>query len=359
MRNYTLATLAALSTVLMSGAALAQTAWDMPTPYPEGTFHTQNVMEFAEDIEAATDGEITITVHPAGSLYKHPEIKNSVRRGLAPIGEVLISRLSNEDPIFAADAIPFLASGYDASRALYDATRPMLEEKLAEQGLTFLYAVPWPAQGLYTKEEVTSADDLQGVKMRAYNASLEQLSTLLGAVPTQVEVPDIPTAFSTGRVDAMITSPSTGANSKAWDFVSNYYDTQAWLPKNMVIVNTDAFEALTDEQQGAVMEAAAAAETRGWEMSEAEATSKTQELADNGITVADPSPELMEAFNAAGETMAAEWAESVGEAGPEIVEKVQMAASSGGAMSGDDTMDGDAMADDTMADDTMESTDSN
>ena len=338
MRNIVMtAALAAFGTV---GAAYAETKWDMPTPYPEATFHTQNIMQFAKDIEEATGGEIAITVHPAGSLYKHPEIKNAVRKGLAPIGEVLISRLSNEDPIFAADAIPFMASGYDASKALYDATRPMLEEKLSEQGLTFLYAVPWPPQGLYTKAEIKSADDLKGVKMRAYNAALEQLSTLVGAVPTQVEVPDIPTAFQTGRVDAMITSPSTGANSKAWDFLSNYYDTQAWLPKNMVVVNTSVLDALTDEQKQAVMDAAAAAETRGWEMSAAEATSKTQELADNGIVVADPSPELLEAMNAAGETMAAEWAASVGEAGQEILDKV--------AMAGSMKMDGDAMKDEAM-----------
>ena len=303
----------------LSTAAHSQTVWDMPTPYPEGTFHTQNVMEFASEIEAATGGSLSLTVHPAGSLYKHPEIKNSVRRGLAPIGEVLISRLSNEDPIFAADAIPFLAAGYEAARSLYDATRPMLEEELAGQGLTFLYAVPWPPQGLYTKAPVAGPDDLQGVKMRAYNASLEQLSTLLGAVPTQVEVPDIPTAFATGRVDAMITSPSTGANSKAWDFVTHYYDTQAWLPKNMVVVNTAAFEALTDAERQAVLDAAAAAETRGWAMSEEEAVAKTQELADNGIQVSDPSPELMDAFNAAGDTMSAEWAQSLGESGQTIL----------------------------------------
>ena len=336
MRNVMMT--AAVLAMTTGGTALAETKWDMPTPYPEATFHTQNIMEFAKEVGEATGGEIAITVHPAGSLYKHPEIKNSVRRGLAPIGEVLISRLSNEDPIFAADAIPFLASGYEASKALYDATRPMLEEKLAEQGLTFLYAVPWPPQGLYTKAEVTTADDLKGVKMRAYNAALEQLSNLVGAVPTQVEVPDIPTAFATGRVDAMITSPSTGANSKAWDFLSNYYDTQAWLPKNMVIVNTEAFEALTAEQQEAVKAAAAAAEERGWTMSEEEATAKTQELADNGIAVADPSEDLMAALNAAGEQMAAEWAESVGDAGAEIIEKVSMSASEAGAMEKDETM---------------------
>ena len=319
----------------MAGTAFAETKWDMPTPYPEATFHTQNIMQFAKDVEEATGGEIAITVHPAGSLYKHPEIKNSVRRGLAPIGEVLISRLSNEDPIFAADAIPFLASGYEASKALYDATRPLLEEKLAEQGLTFLYAVPWPPQGLYTKAEIATADDLKGVKMRAYNAALEQLSTLVGAVPTQVEVPDIPTAFATGRVDAMITSPSTGANSKAWDFLSNYYDTQAWLPKNMVIVNADAFNALPEEQQQAIKDAAAAAEERGWQLSEEEATSKTQELADNGIAVADPSEELLAALNEAGQQMATEWAESVGDAGAGILGKV----SGDAMMEKDETME--------------------
>ncbi|MEC9469112.1 MAG: TRAP transporter substrate-binding protein DctP, partial [Pseudomonadota bacterium] len=181
-------------------------------------------------------------------------------------------------------------------------------------------AVPWPPQGIYAKKEITKGDDLKGLKFRAYNTATERLAQLAGAVPTQVEVPDIPTAFSTGRVEAMITSPSTGANSKAWDFLSHYHDTQAWLPKNMVFVNKGAFDALSDDEKAAVLEAADVAEKRGWEASKVETKTQTQVLVDNGITVVQPSSELIQDLAAIGETMAAEWQEEAGETGQAVLE---------------------------------------
>ncbi len=245
-------------------SASAQTKWDMPVPYGDTNFHTQNIVQFAEDVKSATDGGLEITVHSNGSLFKHPDIKNAVRQGLAQIGEILGSRLSNEDPIYEVDSIPFLATSYDDAKKLYDASKDQLAAKLQEQGLQLLFSVPWPPQGIYTQKEISSVDDLKGLKMRAYNAATERLAQLAGSLPTQVEVPDLPTAFATGRVEAMITSPSTGANSKVWDFLSHYSDAQAWLPRNMVFVNKAAFDALPEDQQAAVLEAAATAETRGW-----------------------------------------------------------------------------------------------
>ena len=183
--------------------------------------------------------------------------------------------------------------------------------------------MPWPGQSLYLTEEVTDPAALQGVSFRAYNTATERLAELLGMVPTQVEAGDIPTAFATGRVDAMMTSPSTGVSSQAWDFSNVYVDVQAWLPKNVVFVNTDAFEALPQEQRDAIMEAAAAAETRGWEMSEAETATQIDMLAENGMTVTEPSPELADALAAAGETMAQEWQERAGESGTTILESYQ------------------------------------
>ncbi|MBS8228531.1 C4-dicarboxylate ABC transporter substrate-binding protein [Vannielia litorea] len=292
----------------------------MPTPYGDSVFHTANIIEFAADVGEATGGELEITVHSAGSLFAHPEIKDSVRRGLAPIGELLMSRLANEDAIFAIDSIPFLASNYDEAEKLWAASRPMVEEKLAAQGLTLLFAVPWPGQSLYTKEPVESTADLEGAAFRAYNNATERLAQLMGAVPTQIETGDIPTAFSTGRADAMITSPSTGVSSQAWDFVSTYTELQAWLPKNMVVVNTGAFEALPEEVQAAVMEAAAAAETRGWEMSKAETAEKVAELEANGMAVMMPSDTLKGELAAIGETMTAEWLEEAGEEGQSVVD---------------------------------------
>lgn len=307
---------------VLAGPALAET-WDMPTPYGDSVFHTQNVMQFAEDVAEATDGELEITVHSAGSLFAHPEIKDSVRRGLAPIGETLMSRLANEDPIFGIDSIPFLAASYEDAGKLWEASRPVVEEKLAEQGLTLLYAVPWPGQSLYTQEEVESTADLEGEAFRAYNTATERLAQLMGAVPTQIETGDIPTAFSTGRVDAMITSPSTGVSSQAWDFVSVYTDLQAWLPKNMIIVNTRAFEALPDEVQTAVMEAAASAETRGWEMSSAETADQIATLKENGMTVTTPSDTLSEELAEIGETMTQEWLNEAGEEGQAVIDAYQ------------------------------------
>ena len=304
-------------------SASAQTKWDMPVPYGDTNFHTQNIVQFADDVKTATNGGLEITVHSNGSLFKHPDIKNSVRQGLAQIGEILGSRLSNEDPIYEVDSIPFLATSYDDAKKLYDASKDQLAAKLQEQGLQLLFSVPWPPQGIYTQKEISSVDDLKGLKMRAYNAATERLAQLAGSLPTQVEVPDLPTAFATGRVEAMITSPSTGANSKVWDFLSHYSDAQAWLPRNMVFVNKAAFDALPEDQQAAVLEAAATAETRGWEASVKETMEKTQVLKDNGITVTAPSAELKEGLAAIGAEMSAEWAEKAGDEGKAILEAYQ------------------------------------
>ncbi|EDM30322.1 DctP (periplasmic C4-dicarboxylate binding protein) [Roseovarius sp. TM1035] len=291
----------------------------MPTPYGDSVFHTQNIVQFAEDVAAATNGELTITVHSAGSLYAHPEIRDSVRRGLAPIGEILMSQLANEDAVFGVDSVPFLAASYDDAKKLWDASRDEVTARLAEQGLTLLFAVPWPGQSLYLTEEVTALDQMKGVSFRAYNTATERLAQLMGAVPTTVEAGDIPTAFSTSRVAAMITSPSTGVSSQAWDFVSHYIDTQAWLPKNMVFVNTSAFEALSEAQQQALFEASVTAEARGWQMSMAETDEKIAILKENGMQVSTPSEDLANGLREIGETMANEWKASAGDVGVAIL----------------------------------------
>lgn len=293
--------------------------WDMPTPYGEKNFHTVNIKQFAEDVKVATGGTLEIKVHSGGSLFKHPEIKNAVRGGQVPIGEFLLSRLSNEDAVFQVDSVPFLATDYNAASKLWSASKPHIEELLAKQGLKVLFSVPWPPQGVYAKKQLNSVDDLKGVKFRAYNTATEQLAKLAGAVPTQVEVPDIPQAFATGRVDAMITSPSTGANTKAWDFVSHFHHTQAWLPKNIVVVNKKAFARLDAKTQEAVLKAAKTAEQRGWQASKAETDAKIKILRENGMQVHTPSAKLMKGLQDIGKTMTDEWANKAGPKGTAIV----------------------------------------
>ncbi|TFH86827.1 C4-dicarboxylate ABC transporter substrate-binding protein [Billgrantia azerbaijanica] len=305
--------------------AQAATEWDMPTPYGDRTFHTVNIREFADDVREATDGELDITVHSNGSLIGHAEIKNSVRRGIVPIGELIMSRLANENPVFEVDSVPYLASSYEDARVLWEASREVIAEELAEQRLRLLFAVPWPPQGIYTQEEVDEPQDLQNLSMRAYNAASERLAQLAGAVPTQVEVPDIPTAFSTGRVGAMITSPATGADTKAWDYLSHFNHAQLWLPKNMVIVSERAFSQLDEATRQAVLDAAAEAESRGWEMSRQETEEALEVLKENGIQVSTPTPELAAKLEEIGATMTEEWVERAGAQGAAILEAYRAA----------------------------------
>ncbi|MBB5514469.1 TRAP-type C4-dicarboxylate transport system substrate-binding protein [Rubricella aquisinus] len=296
---------------LAAGLSLAVSAhaqsWDMPTPYGDSTFHTQNIAQFAADVSAATDGGMTITVHSAGSLFPHSEIKNAVRSRQVQIGEFFLSRLSNEDLAYGMDSQPFLATSYDEAERLWAAQKPVVSALLEEQGLMPLFSVPWPAQGLYTNGEIATVDDLSGLRFRAYNAALEEFATLAGAAPVQVEASNIPQAFSTGQVAAMITSPSTGVNSKAWDFVTHYTPINAWVPKNIVVVNKREFDRLSDDVQSAILNAAEVAEQRGWDMSKAEASQQTAALAENGIVVYEPSAELVSGLQAIGATMLENW----------------------------------------------------
>ncbi len=309
--------------LVMAWGAKAATTWDMPTPYPDKTFHTQNIMMFADDVAKATGGALQIKVHSAGSLFKHSEIKNAVRGGQVPIGEFFLSTLSNENPVFGADSLPFLATNYDEAKKLWDAQRPIITKLLEKQGLMPLFSVPWPPQGLYTKKAINTVDDLKGIKFRAYNATLELFANKIGAAPTQVEVPDIPQAFATGQVEAMITSPSTGANSKAWDFVNYYTDIQAWLPKNIVVVNKRAFRKLDKKAQQAVLAAAQKAESRGWEMSKKETAEKTAILKANGMKVVTPSPELMAGLKNVGKEILVDWQKTAGPEGAELLKAYQ------------------------------------
>ncbi|MGB7540488.1 MAG: TRAP transporter substrate-binding protein [Burkholderiales bacterium] len=322
IRTLTAAALA-LASSLVSSLAMAQTKWDMPTPYPDGNFHTKNARQFADDVAKATGGKLAINIHSNGSLIKHPEIKRAVQTGQVPAGEVLISVLANESPLFALDSNPFLANSYAKEAKLWRIARPYLDKYLDAQGIRLLYSVPWPPQGVYAKKEINSIADLKGAKFRTYSPTTSRLAELTGAIPTTVQVPDIPQAFKTGLVDSMITSGATGVDTQAWDYLSHYYDTQAFLPQNMVIVNKDAWGKLSAAEQKAVLDAARAAEARGWKTSEAENEGYVKTMASHGIKIMKPSAKLTAEFETIGRQMSGEWAKKAGPEGEAILKAFQ------------------------------------
>lgn len=306
--------------VVLGTPAWAQTRWDMPTPYPENNFHTINIKQFADDVRAATKDKLDIKVHSAGSLIGSKEIKNAVRGGQVPIGEFILSILSNENPIYEVDSLPFLASSYPDAKKLWAASKPTTERLLERENLKVLFSVPWPPQDLWAKKEIKSTADLRGLKFRTYNPTTTRLAQLAGAIPTQIESKEIAQAFATGRVDSMITSSSFGVSIKASDYLTHLYKVHGWLPKNIVVVNKDAFAKLDKSLQGAVLEAAKKAEERGWKMSEEDTAKALKTLAQAGMQVAEPTPELTKGLKDIGATLASEWAKSAGKDGQAILD---------------------------------------
>jgi len=300
-------------------SAQAQTKWDLPAAYPASNFHSVNLNQFATEVAAASGGKLTITVHPGASLFKAPEIKRAVQGGQAQIGEILLVNFQNEWQLFGADGMPFLATSYDDAFKLYQAQKPLLEKKLAEQGMMLLYSVAWPPQGLYSKKPINSAADLRGIKWRAYSPATTDIARLVGAQPVTVQAAELSQALATGVVEANMTSGATGVDSKFYEHMKHYYDVQAWLPKNAVIVNKRAFDALDKATQDALLKAGADAEKRGWEASKKVNTDTLAVLKANGMTVEPPSAQLKADLQKVGETMLKEWTDKAGADGQALL----------------------------------------
>lgn len=309
----------AAAALALSGAANAA-SWNMTAEQPDANYLTQNARQFAEDVKKATDGALDIRVQSNSTLLKRPEVKRGVQQGVVQIGEVLVAALGNEDALFEVDSVPLLASSFDESEKLWKATRPLLEERLDKQGIVLVYGSPWPPQGIYTKKPISKLADLSGTRFRAYSPSTSRLVALMGAVPTTVQTPEIPQAFSTGVIDAMLTSPATGVDTQAWDYVKHYYDAQVFIPQSFVIANKRAFNQLPESVRKAVMEAGARAETRGWEMGRSQTAQLTETLAKNGMIVEPMPAELGQELKAIGDTMVAEWQKKAGADGQKLLE---------------------------------------
>lgn len=308
-----------LAAVLMAGSAVAQTKWDMPMAYPVGNFHSVNAQKFADAVKQRTGGKLEIVVHAGASLFKAPEIKRAVQTGQAQIGEVLMVLLANEYPVYEMDALPFLAASFEDAAKLYRIQRPSVEKNLDGQGMNLLYAVIWPPQGLYATREINTVKDLQGLPWRAYSPATIRIAELVKAQPVTVQAAELSQALATGKVRAMMTSGATGVDSKVWEQVKYYYDTQAWLPKNMIMVNKASFAKLDKQTQDILVEEAKKAETAGWEACKKVTAESVETLKKNGMVVQMPSPELKKGLAEVGRTMAEEWAKKAGEEGAKLL----------------------------------------
>jgi TRAP-type C4-dicarboxylate transport system substrate-binding protein len=311
--------LSAVALTLAAGVARAEN-WDLPAAYPATNFHTETLVKFGACVKSATAGKLTITVHPNGSLFGGNDIKRAVQTGQAPIGERLISAHQNENPLFGIDSIPFLATSFGDSEKLWKAALPTMKKVLAAQNLVYIYAVPWPPQGLYFKKPINSVADMKGIKFRSYNPATARLAELSGMVPVQIEAADLSQALATGVADSFISSGSTGYDIKAWEYLKYFYDVQAWLPRNVVFANKGSWDKLDAGTKTAVMSCGDKAAAEGLAKSKELTDFYLKELAKHGMKVEAPSAKLKAELEGFGDTMTKEWLTKAGAAGKAIID---------------------------------------
>ncbi len=312
--------LAATALTAVAASAAQAEKWDMPMAYSATNFHSENGAKFAECVTKGTGGAYELTTHPSGSLFKGGEIKRAIQTGQVPIGERLLSGHQNENALFGFDSIPFLATSFDDSVKLYKAAKPAMDKLLASQGMTILYAVPWPPQGLYFKKEVTKVADMKGIKFRSYNTATARLAELTGMLPVQIEAAEISQAFATGVAESMISSGATGYDRKVWESLTHFYEVDAWLPYNYVLVNNDAWSKVSADNQKVFKDCAATAEAAGLKASKAYTQFTLDGLKEGGMTVGRAGDGLVGELKEIGKTMTTEWLGNAGDEGKALVD---------------------------------------
>ena len=312
--------LAGATTVAALAAPAMAEKWDMPMAYSASNFHSATGAEFAQCVTTGTGGDIEIVTHPSGSLFPGAQIKRAIQTGQVPIGERLLSGHQNENALFGFDSVPFLATSFDDADKLWKAAKEPLTSVLADQNLTLLYSVPWPPQGLYFKNEVNSVADMKGIKFRSYNNATSRLAELTGMLPVTIEAAEISQAFATGVADSMVSSGSTGYDRKVWESLNYFYEVDAWLPRNYIMVNSDVWNGVSEANQNVIRACAELAEYAGNWRSKEYTGFTLQGLRDGGMTVGPASEQMVGELKEIGVTMTNEWLEAAGADGKAIVD---------------------------------------
>ena len=308
LRNSVFALLAVCLALLAQAAgASASVNVRVATAYAADNFQTLNLQRYADDVAEATGGHVRMTIHPAGSLIRPPEIFEGVRNGRAEAGEVILSSMAKEDLLFGLDALPFIVSDYQDALSMWKVSRPAIEQAFSARGLQLLYAVPWPPQNLYSRQPINTVRDFKGLRMRTYSPATERVAELIGAKPMAIDAVGLANAIAEDRLDLMLTSSWTGVETRAWSKLQYYYRVSAWIPKNIVFINKKFFDNLDGETQRKLSEAAHSAEQRGWKLSRESDQQFESQLQANKIQVSTIDPFLRRYLDRIGEKLAREW----------------------------------------------------
>jgi TRAP-type C4-dicarboxylate transport system substrate-binding protein len=320
-RSIVAAALAGAAILTCSIPAYAQTTLNLSDVLPETNFMVTNAIKFADEVSAATGGQVNISVKAGGSLgFKGPDQLTAVRDGLVEMADINISQQVGVNPLFGVEGVPFLISSMEELKAYHAFVRPAFEELAAENNQKILYVVPSPAQYVYLKVEVDGIDDFAGIPVRGADKNTVDIVSAMGMAGVAMPWGELIPALASGRVEGVATSATSGVDGKFWEFMKYIYPTNHTWGSNMVTINLDAWNKLTPEQQAAIEEVAARLEPEFWEVSRQGDLASIKTMTENGMELREISPDLKAAMVERALALQADFVARVPEAGP-IVEQ--------------------------------------
>ena len=323
MRNFVrmLLVVVFLATVTVT-PVLAKTNWNANSVWPPKNLHSVGLTDFAEKVKKATNGELEMVVHTGGALgFKGPDLLKAVRDGLVPVSDMLISGVAGDEKIFQIVTLPFLVRDFDELRLLIEIAYPYFDKSAQKWGQKILYIAPWPGAGLWTKNKITTLEEMKGLKTRTYDKNGALVMEAVGATPFALPFSEVYTSLQTGLIDSVMTSSPTAVDGKFWEVLKYYEPLFITAATDMVTVNLKAFQKLPKAQQdilvkiGKEMEETMWANVKKWDKEQEAISNK------NGIATVKPSTKVIGELEKITEKIRAEWLKSAPADGKKIYDE--------------------------------------
>jgi TRAP-type C4-dicarboxylate transport system substrate-binding protein len=293
--------------------AMAKTKWDLHLNYPAGNFHSKGAQRFADRVAEATNGELTIVLHPGASLgFKGTELLRAVAEGVLAVAEIPTGMVEGDAPILALTAQPFISTNAFEQRLLYQLAKPVYAKTLKKFNQMTLYTSVWPFSGIYTQRAIKSRSDLKGLKMRVYDGTGLAFGKATGIAARKMPFSEVYPAMKAGLLDSMYTSSVSGVDAKAWEVLKYFTPINIVGPVNMINVNLDAWNKLDKKIQSTVLEIAAQMEDEMWNLAGDMDRKSRATLVKNGMIIDPVSKQFRAELNDIGTKLRAQWAEKAG-----------------------------------------------
>jgi len=224
----------------------------------------QAALQFAENVEERTGGDVTVELYPANELGAPPEQLEQTVLGVVDMNLPTQGGLDKYVKAFGTVMTPFAFGSYEEAHSILDG--PFYEwvaPQLEEEGLVMLSNWEYGFRHITNSAKpIESPADVEGLKLRT-PPELQIVAALeaLGASTTQIAFPELPNALNQGVVDGQENPISVIYHYNLDEFQDHLALTHHVYNSMVHVINKDTWDSLSEEQQGIVREESMAAST--------------------------------------------------------------------------------------------------